>query len=235
MLERTKEYIQLTKEYGAGLVSDGVGLSNALVNILDELSDAELKDKEKTADAMHTFLRYKERIENPTNRYPEYIMQFVRQLRGLGKYDDSQDEDINNGMTPDEVFESVCAWNGFNGYAENFKMWVSDVYNVNLQTFSHAQEIADTTKGYDKQAKLGKMIYKESKGGKQIVFGAYAKDEEEGTYWAKMCPRCYKKYRSILGGRCDGGGGIWGTCSVEDCKEEADYCVDFNVDEVLFI
>lgn len=79
------------------------------------------------------------------------------------------------------------------------------------------------------------MIYT-SKRGKQIVFDDYTDDTEKyGTYWVEMCPHCHNKYRSILGNRADDGGTACSTCSVKGCNSEANYYVDFSMNEVEFI
>lgn len=79
-----------------------------------------------------------------------------------------------------------------------------------------------------------------SKRGKQIVFDDfcddYANDEEFPPFiWVEMCPHCHRKYRGILGGRCDDGGSAQGTCSVKGCDNTANYYVDFNPNEVKII
>lgn len=74
------------------------------------------------------------------------------------------------------------------------------------------------------------MIYK------QIVFDDYTDDTEKySTYWVEMCPHCYSKYKDILGSRADDGGTACSTCSVKGCDKEADYYVDFDMNEVEFI
>lgn len=73
-----------------------------------------------------------------------------------------------------------------------------------------------------------------SKRGKQIVFDDFEDNTEEyDSYWVEMCPHCHNKYRGILGNRADRGS-AWGTCSVKGCNNEADYYVDFHMDEVEF-
>lgn len=79
------------------------------------------------------------------------------------------------------------------------------------------------------------MIYT-SKRGKQIVFDDYADDTEEyKSYWVEMCPHCHNKYKGILGNRADDGGTACGTCSVKGCNNEANYYVDFGINEVAFV
>lgn len=50
-----------------------------------------------------------------------------------------------------------------------------------------------------------------------------------------MCPHCHNKYKGILGNRADDGGIAWATCYVKGCNNEADYYVDFDMNEVEFI
>lgn len=79
-----------------------------------------------------------------------------------------------------------------------------------------------------------KMIYT-SKRGRQIVFDDFvANTTEYGSYWVEMCPHCHNKYKGILGQRIDDGGTACGVCCVEGCGNEADYYVDFSVNEVNF-
>ena len=76
--------------------------------------------------------------------------------------------------------------------------------------------------------------------GKTILFDDYVEeyDEEDkkgSPYWAEMCPHCHRKYRGILGNRCDDGGTAQGTCSVKGCNNQADYYVDFYPNETKII
>lgn len=76
------------------------------------------------------------------------------------------------------------------------------------------------------------MIYT-SKCGKQIVFDDYVDNTfEYNSYWVGMCKHCHDKYKSILDNRVDNCGS--GCCSVKGCENEADYYVDFNMNEVTF-
>lgn len=66
-------------------------------------------------------------------KYPEYILKYLRQREDLCEFDTSMD-DIFNKMSPNEVFEETCKWNGFLGnYHEIIKGWVCDIYNIKLQ------------------------------------------------------------------------------------------------------
>lgn len=78
------------------------------------------------------------------------------------------------------------------------------------------------------------MVYT-SKRGKQIVFDDFVNEiKEYGSCYVEMCPHCHNKYRGILGNRCDDGGAM-GICSVKGCKNEANYYVDFNRNEIAFV
>lgn len=78
------------------------------------------------------------------------------------------------------------------------------------------------------------MVYT-SKRGKKITFDDFTDETQEyGTYWVEMCRKHHKKYRGILGNKCDDGSAM-GTCSVKGCDCEAEYYVDFPKDEVHFI
>ena len=76
---------------------------------------------------------------------------------------------------------------------------------------------------------MREMVYN-----KQIVFDDYVDNTFEfNSYWVGMCSHCHNKYRGILGNRVDRGS-AWGTCFVKGCNNEADYYVDFHMDEVEF-
>lgn len=65
------------------------------------------------------------------NKYPEYIMEFLRQRKGLNEYDISEDKDINT-LTANEALDEVCNWNGLIHYANTIKGWVKDIYKIDL-------------------------------------------------------------------------------------------------------
>ena len=70
---------------------------------------------------------------------------------------------------------------------------------------------------------------------KDIEFDDFVDETKEyGSYYASMCHHCCEKYESILGNRVDEDNSAWGTCSVKGCCNEADYYVDFNMNEVEF-
>lgn len=67
------------------------------------------------------------------NKYPDYIMEAVRQNLGLNEDDMSKDSEINE-MTKNEVFNRVCNWNGFIGYGSFFREWIEDIYEIDFET-----------------------------------------------------------------------------------------------------
>ena len=98
-------------------------------SILDTLSDDDLYNEEKIAEKINIIQKHESRIENNPNKYSENVMECVRQRFGLEKYDDSRDEEINQ-LSPDEVFDHVCNWNGLLGYATTIKTWIGGIYKV---------------------------------------------------------------------------------------------------------
>lgn len=67
-----------------------------------------------------------------TNKFPEYIMKYLRQRRGLEEDDCSEDNEINS-YSSDEALEEVCNWEGLIGYASTIKRWIEDIYGVVLE------------------------------------------------------------------------------------------------------
>ena len=120
--ERVKRYMEILNQYDEG---------NSFYNwsILDTLSDDDLYNEEKIAEKINIIQKHESRIENNPNKYSENVMECVRQRFGLEKYDDSRDEEINQ-LSPDEVFDHVCNWNGLLGYATTIKTWIGDIYKV---------------------------------------------------------------------------------------------------------
>lgn len=122
--ERVNRYVEILNKYEEGSSGWNWG-------ILDSLSDAELFEEEKIAEKIHIIQKHQMRIENSPNKYSESVMECIRQRFGLEKYDDSRDEEINK-LSPDEVFEHVCEWNGLLGYAYTIKSWFRNIYKVKL-------------------------------------------------------------------------------------------------------
>lgn len=123
-MERVKRYMEILDKYDEGNSSWNLG-------ILDKLSDEDLYNEEKIVEKINIIQKHQERIENNSNRYTEDIMECVRQRLGLEKFDDTRDEEINQ-LSPDKVFNHVCNWNGFLGYATTIKSWIKDIYKVNF-------------------------------------------------------------------------------------------------------
>lgn len=122
--ERVERYMEvLRKEEKVNSVQN--------YGILERLSDEELYDDAKIAECMQLIDKIDARMENNPNKYPEEIMQYVRQRIGLDKYDDSEDVRINL-MTPNEVFEAVCEWKGLLGYADIIQRWIEQIYGIKL-------------------------------------------------------------------------------------------------------
>lgn len=65
-------------------------------------------------------------------KYPEYIMSYVRQNMGLDSDDKSKDELINS-MDKKDVFNRVLNWNGIIGYAGQIKGWIEEIYGIELE------------------------------------------------------------------------------------------------------
>lgn len=73
------------------------------------------------------------------NKYPEDIMEILRQRLGLEEDDTSRDSEINT-YTPSEAFEEVCNWEGFLGYASTIKSWIEDIYGIDLDSIETETE-----------------------------------------------------------------------------------------------
>ena len=69
------------------------------------------------------------------DKYSEYIMAALRQRLDLEADDTSRDKEINS-YSPNEAFEELLAWEGFIGYARHIKMWIKDIYGIDLDEVS---------------------------------------------------------------------------------------------------
>lgn len=70
--------------------------------------------------------------EQLLEKYPAYIIKYVRQRLGLEKDDTSLDGEILE-MSKNEVFKDVANWNGLlGGYDETIKGWINDIYGIDL-------------------------------------------------------------------------------------------------------
>lgn len=66
------------------------------------------------------------------NKYPKYIMCYMRQRWGLDANDTSKDE-IFNEMNPDQIFGNVLIWNGLlGGWDHQIKGWIKDIYGIDI-------------------------------------------------------------------------------------------------------
>ena len=116
-------------------ILDGAGLCNNTINhrIFDNLRDSELTDEAKVKDIIGRIEGYNSKIETNASRYPEKIMQVLRQRNGLEFYDTSEDEALNT-MSPSDVFSEVMQWNGFLGFwDETIKGWIREIYGIELE------------------------------------------------------------------------------------------------------
>lgn len=65
-------------------------------------------------------------------KYPEYIMKYLRQRRGLDPNDISQDDRIMK-MSKEEALNDVASWNGLINYGYTIKSWVEQIYGIDLE------------------------------------------------------------------------------------------------------
>lgn len=100
-------------------------------NIFDKLSEEDFTNDEKINEIVEKIKTYEESIENNTNRYPEPIMQILRQRAELDAYDTSCDSQLNK-IEPDDVFNDVCNWNGLIRYDSIIKGWIKDIYEIKI-------------------------------------------------------------------------------------------------------
>lgn len=123
--ERVKRYMEILDEYDEGN-------SGWNWDILDKLSDKELFEEDAILKKITIIREHSDRLENPTNKYPESIMEDIRMRLGLEKYDTAKDDQINE-MPKDVIFSMVCNWNGLLGYDSTIKTWIKDIYGVELE------------------------------------------------------------------------------------------------------
>ncbi len=67
-------------------------------------------------------------------KYPDHIMDKVRQSLGLEPGDTSKDAEIN-AMSRDAVFDHCLNWEGLINYGNQMRDWIQDIYGVNVSTF----------------------------------------------------------------------------------------------------
>lgn len=122
--ERVKRYMEILDEHDEGN-------SGWNWDILDKLSDKELFEENAILEKIAIIRAHSDRLENPTNKYPESIMEDIRMRLGLEKYDTAKDDQINE-MPKDVIFSMVCNWNGLLGYDSTIKTWIKDIYGIQL-------------------------------------------------------------------------------------------------------
>lgn len=126
--EKFKKVMDILKEFDLG---------NSPINhsFFDELSEEELNNQDSIKQTVNKLITYQEKVRSNTNSYPEYIMQNLRQRRGLDKYDTSLDDRLSE-MSKDNAFKDVVNWNGLlGGYDNTIKSWVKDIYGVDLDNY----------------------------------------------------------------------------------------------------
>ena len=65
-------------------------------------------------------------------RYPEGIIRYLRQRKGLDADDTSHDEQLQ-AMSPSLVFAETLEWNGLlGGWDYQIKGWIKDIYGIDL-------------------------------------------------------------------------------------------------------
>lgn len=104
------------------------GFSLRGFKFLDKLSDEELFNSERVNAVIKELKIY----EDNANKYPDYIMQYVRNSLGLDEYNTERDNEINS-MDKEEVLNRVCNWKGLIDYGNTIKNWVEDIYKVSLE------------------------------------------------------------------------------------------------------
>ena len=65
-------------------------------------------------------------------KYPEYIMETVRQRLGIEKGNTTKDDYIN-GLKENKVVEMYLSWKGIIGYGNMIINLIEDVYGVKLK------------------------------------------------------------------------------------------------------
>lgn len=70
--------------------------------------------------------------EQLLEKYPEHLVEYVRQNFGLEKDDTSLDGDILT-MKKDVFFRRVLNWKGLINWGDTILDWVQDIYNVELK------------------------------------------------------------------------------------------------------
>ena len=66
-----------------------------------------------------------------TERINNRIIDDVRENLGLERGDISEDDKINN-MSPNEIFNRWCEWNGFINYSKTFRAVIGSIYGMDI-------------------------------------------------------------------------------------------------------
>lgn len=73
-------------------------------------------------------------------RYPEYIIRYLRQRKGLDVDDTSHDEQLY-AMSPSDVFAETLEWNGLlGGWDSQIKGWIMGIYGIDLDAISEQSQ-----------------------------------------------------------------------------------------------
>ena len=65
-------------------------------------------------------------------RYPEYIIRYLRQRKGLDA-DDTRLDKLFQSMSPSHVFSRVLERNGLSGgWDYQIKGWIKDIYGIDI-------------------------------------------------------------------------------------------------------
>ena len=112
----------------AGL-GHGLGY-NTLVREFNSQIDNIENLNESTENNMKIKLFEEEETFSTPNKYPEYIMEILRQRYNYDEDDTSNDNEFSR-MSPSTVFEEVCGWEGV-GSDYAIKSWIEDIYGFNI-------------------------------------------------------------------------------------------------------
>ena len=66
-----------------------------------------------------------------TERINKRIIDDVRENIGVDRGDMSKDDEINS-MSPNEIFDRWCEWNGFINYSKMFRAVIGNIYGANI-------------------------------------------------------------------------------------------------------
>ena len=73
-------------------------------------------------------------------RYPEGIIRYLRQRKGLNVDDTSHDEQLH-AMSPSDVFAETLEWNGLlGGWDYQIKGWIKDIYGIDIDEIAEQSQ-----------------------------------------------------------------------------------------------